>query len=367
MQTYCPYRICPLGAHIDHQYGVVSGAAVDLGITLNYEPLDSSKIILSSLDYEGVVAFDIEEELLRNQDWADYFRGVISVLKMKYKLNQGLKGEFKADIPSGGISSSSASQIAFLSAICKINDITLSKKEMIDIVYCVEHDYMGLSVGILDPSCEVLSKSDSLLFLDTLTNYHQIVENQEFSNKYQFLILYSGVDRKLIHSKYNTRVEELNNAYQDLNIDINKCNKLRDIPDYYFERNKNKLNEVELKRSKHYFGEMERVKEGLRAWRHNDMTTLGKLMNESCLSSIHYYESGSIYLIDLFNVTKEVDGVLGTRFLGAGFNGSSLALIEKDKIDSIVHKITNAYTLLHPEVMDSFKIYPVTLSDGVLL
>lgn len=367
MQTYCPYRICPLGAHIDHQYGVVSGAAVDLGITLNYEPLDSPKIILSSLDYEGVIAFDIEDKLLRRQDWADYFRGVIHVLKKKYKLNQGLKGEFKADIPSGGISSSSASQIAFLSAICKLNDITLSKEEMIHIVFSVEHDYMGLSVGILDPSCEVLSKKDSLLFLDTLTNYHQIVENKEFNKKYQFLILYSGVDRKLIHSKYNTRVEELNNAYQDLNIDIKNCNKLRDIPDYFYERNKHKLNDIELKRSKHYFGEMERVKKGLRAWRHNDMPTFGRLMNESCLSSIHYYESGSIYLIDLFNATKEVDGVLGTRFLGAGFNGSSLALVEKDKIDSVIHKITKDYTLLHPELMDSFKIYPVTLSNGVLL
>lgn len=30
MKTYCPYRIAPLGAHIDHQYGVVSGCAIDL-------------------------------------------------------------------------------------------------------------------------------------------------------------------------------------------------------------------------------------------------------------------------------------------------------------------------------------------------
>lgn len=185
---------------------------------------------------------------------------------------------------------------------------------------------MGLSVGILDPSCEVLSDKDCLLFLDTLTNYHQVAENKEFSKKYQFLILYSGVDRKLIHPKYNTRVEELTKAYQDLNIDIKHCNKLRDIPTDYYEKNKDKLNEIEQKRSKQCFTEMERVKEGLKAWRHNDMATFGKLMNESCLSSIHYYESGSIYLIDLFNSTKEVEGVLGTRFLEAGFNGSSLAL-----------------------------------------
>ena len=36
---------------------------------------------------------------------------------------------------------------------------------------------MNLSVGILDTSCEVLSKANSLLFLDTLTNYQLIIEN----------------------------------------------------------------------------------------------------------------------------------------------------------------------------------------------
>lgn len=50
MKTFCPYRICPLGAHIDHQYGVVSGTSVDIGITFEYEEINSSKIILSSLD-----------------------------------------------------------------------------------------------------------------------------------------------------------------------------------------------------------------------------------------------------------------------------------------------------------------------------
>ena len=104
--------------------------------------------------------------------------------------------------------------------------------------------------------------------------------------------------------------------YDKLNIGNKSCYKLRDIPDYYFNNNKDKLNEIELKRGTHYFTEMERVKKGLQAWRNNDINTFGKLMNESCLSSINNYESGSNYLIDLFNITKDIDGVLGIRFLG---------------------------------------------------
>lgn len=59
MKTFCPYRICPLGAHIDHQYGVISGKSVDIGITFEYEKLETSKIIFSSLDYKGTYEFEI--------------------------------------------------------------------------------------------------------------------------------------------------------------------------------------------------------------------------------------------------------------------------------------------------------------------
>lgn len=224
---------------------------------------------------------------------------------------------------------------------------------------------MNLSVGILDPSCEVLSKTNSLLFLDTLTNYELIIENNEFNNKYQFVVIFSGVKRNLINSKYNQRVNELKSCYDKLNIDNKYCNRLRDIPDYYFNNNKDKLNEIELKRGTHYFTEMERVRKGLQTWRNNDINTFGKLMNESCLSSINNYESGSNYLIDLFNIAKDIDGVLGIRFLGAGFNGSSIALVEKKKIEYIENILRNKYLSMYSELKDSFRFIPVEIIDGV--
>ena len=29
--TFSPYRVCPLGAHVDHQHGLVTGFAIDKG------------------------------------------------------------------------------------------------------------------------------------------------------------------------------------------------------------------------------------------------------------------------------------------------------------------------------------------------
>jgi len=63
MKTYCPYRIAPLGAHIDHQYGVVCGCSINLGIYFNYEELNSTEIILTSNNYNSEIIFNINDYL----------------------------------------------------------------------------------------------------------------------------------------------------------------------------------------------------------------------------------------------------------------------------------------------------------------
>lgn len=34
--SFCPYRISPLGTHIDHQYGKIKGLAIDKYTYLDY-------------------------------------------------------------------------------------------------------------------------------------------------------------------------------------------------------------------------------------------------------------------------------------------------------------------------------------------
>jgi hypothetical protein len=38
---FSPYRVCPLGAHVDHQHGLVTGFAIDKGVDLWWTPSDS--------------------------------------------------------------------------------------------------------------------------------------------------------------------------------------------------------------------------------------------------------------------------------------------------------------------------------------
>ena len=73
----------------------------------------------------------------------------------------------EGSLPIGGLSSSAAVIIAFLSALCDVNKIQLTQRQMIDIALEAEKYYVGVFVGKLDQSCEVLSKKDHLLYLDT--------------------------------------------------------------------------------------------------------------------------------------------------------------------------------------------------------
>ena len=36
--AFTPYRVCPLGAHSDHQLGKITGFAIDKGIHIAYGP-----------------------------------------------------------------------------------------------------------------------------------------------------------------------------------------------------------------------------------------------------------------------------------------------------------------------------------------
>ena len=43
---FSPYRICPLGAHVDHQHGLVTGFAMDKGVDLRFDVREDSKVNL---------------------------------------------------------------------------------------------------------------------------------------------------------------------------------------------------------------------------------------------------------------------------------------------------------------------------------
>ena len=151
---FSPYRVCPLGAHVDHQHGLVTGFAIDKGVDLWFDISDNNIVNLTSRTFEGDVSFEIDKpSQIRDYMWGDYARGAKYALRKRFKLTRGITGVLQGSLPVGGLSSSAAVLIAYVMAFAKANDITLAPFEIVKIASEAEREYIGLNSGLLDQAC----------------------------------------------------------------------------------------------------------------------------------------------------------------------------------------------------------------------
>ncbi len=77
-----PYRICPLGAHIDHQGGPVLGMTVDAYTLMAFVPTNDGELKLRSQNYPGRVVLNLEDVPERTGAfWGAFARGAALALK----------------------------------------------------------------------------------------------------------------------------------------------------------------------------------------------------------------------------------------------------------------------------------------------
>ena len=368
---FSPYRVCPLGAHVDHQHGLVTGFAFDMGVDLWFEPTDDGIVRLKSETFEGDVEFDITQPTrVKEGNWGDYARGAKYALKKRFTLKKGIEGTIKGSLPIGGLSSSAAVLIAYVMAMAKANNIELSKMEVIKIASQAEREYIGLTNGILDQACIALGEKDSLLFLDTDTEQYRIIRKNPRMPEFELAIIFSGLTRSLVSSDYNLRVAECKTAAWNMmaytGMPLKGLDKtyLRDIPKETYDLTKDKMPPRFARRAEHFYSEYKRVRKGVTAWETGNLKLFGQLSFESCESSIKNYECGSEELIAIYNIMRQTEGIYGGRFSGAGFKGACIALVDPSKKDDIRQRITEEYLRMFPEYTDSFEIHFCKTDDG---
>lgn len=370
-KVFTPYRVCPLGAHIDHQHGPVTGFAINKGVSLEFDVTDNGEVNLTSRNYPGNTRFNITETPERELTWGDFARGAAIALSRKYRLEHGINGVVEGTLPVGGLSSSAAVIITYINAFCIANHIHITKPEMISTAIWVEHNYIGVRVGKLDQSCEVYCKKDSLLYLDTKDDSTEIIPLNDLTPSFEIMTVFSGLERSLAGSLYNARVDECKAAAYCLmahsGMEYGKFQEafLRDVPYGIFCEYKDILPENWRKRAFHFYMEQQRVKDGIKAWRAGNLHEFGRLMFESGRSSIENYETGSRELMVLHEIMESTTGIYGGRFSGAGFNGSSIALIDPAYKDAIAGSIIERYLKVFPHLRDKVSVNFCTTADGV--
>ena len=368
---FSPYRVCPLGAHVDHQHGLVTGFAIDKGVDLWFTPSEDGRVHLESMTFEGVVDFDVTQgTLVKEKHWGDYARGAKYALKKRFALRYGIEGVIKGSLPVGGLSSSAAVLIAYVMAFAKANNIELEPMEVVKIASEAEREYIGLNNGILDQACIALGKKDGLLFLDCDSNEYRIIKRNPKMPEFEIGIFFSGLTRSLVNSDYNLRVYECKTAawnvlaYTDQPLKTFDKTFLRDIPKATFEKCRIAMPARFARRAEHFYSEYRRVRQGVTAWESGNLKLFGKLSFDSCESSIHNYECGSPELIAIYDIMKTLPGIYGGRFSGAGFKGACVAIVDPKCKEDIERELTKKYLEQFPEYEETFKVFFVKPDDG---
>ena len=347
-----PFRVCPLGAHVDHQGGLTTAVAIDRGVLLAFLPAPDGAVRVTSSAFAGQVAFSVREPVpprgagrrgeadaeaeAEEGEWGNYVRGAAAALQAAgHRLERGVVGRLWAPqgMAGGGLSSSAAVGVACLLALEHANGLEVDDRENIDLDRRIENDYIGLRNGILDQTAIIWSRRNRLTLIDCKGGRHRRVpEDAEVDVDAHpiagcaWVLAYSGVEAPLqASSLFNDRVQQCQDAARAL-LDAAAPAGAEDgadadapgpghsgregaapilsmVTEAEWEQHAAAALGPEdaplRRRAAHYFGEQRRVKAGLAAWEAGDLTAFGRLITESGDSSVHNFEVGAPAMADL--------------------------------------------------------------------
>jgi galactokinase len=272
-----PGRVNLIGEHTDYSGGLVLPVAIQLGITLTFEPAEGFE-----LDAPG-------GERLGRAVWDELGRP------------GGLRGRVEADLPQGaGLGSSGAFEVAVALALCDVAGLELGPFDVARACRRAEQRAVGVPSGILDQAASLLGRAGYALLLDCGTLEHRWVP---WTDDVAILVLDSGERRSLESSAYGDRRSELEAG--------------------------------DPRRVRHVETENARVRETVAALERGDVKALGPIFAASHASLRDDYEVSTPALDALVAVALDA-GAFAARMTGGGFGGSVVALAEPARADDLL-------------------------------
>ena len=338
-----PCRINLIGEHTDYNQGLVLPAAISKYIHAVVGKRKDRKIYLKSLNKLGDIVVDLDTISNSPENkWGNYPLGIFATLQKRgHKLPFGLNIIYSSNVPIASGLSSSASMLDLTAFIASVMyDIPLKNEEIALLAHQSETEFNGLQCGIMDEFAIALGKKDKCIFLDCGTNEYSY-KDVNFKDL-SLVVIVSNVKRALIASPYNQRVEECRQSLELLkpHFDIKSLSDLE--PTKLKDCEKILNNDVLFRRVKHVVTENQRVKDFIDSSKNGNVENMCKLLNESHESLRDDYEVTGEYLDYLHDISLKY-GAVAERMTGAGFGGSSIAVIRKEDFETFKDNVTKDF------------------------
>jgi len=262
-----------IGEHVDYLGGVVLPAAVDRFTKVSGRPAS-----------DWSIESDVSGGLTYLRAIGDELRTAPQAVHVVSQVP-----------PNAGISSSAALLVALASGL----QPRMDGKEAALACQRAEQKATGVQVGVMDQFASALGRRGSALLLDCATLEYQVVP---FPDEVAIAVIDSGEHRSLASTPYNQRRREAESG--------------------------------DPKRRKHVDSEIKRVHAFVDALHQRDFNRMGELLKESHQSLRNDFEVSTPHVDELVERAWSAEGCYGARIMGAGFGGSILALVRREKTES---------------------------------
>ncbi|MGI8950227.1 MAG: galactokinase [Chitinophagaceae bacterium] len=356
---FSPGRINLIGEHIDYNDGFVMPAAIDKGMLFAIAENNSDKINVFSVDMNEWLNVSLNE-IKRMEGWKNYLLGMIDQLQKNNFPLRGFDGVFGGDVPIGaGLSSSAAAECGLGFALDTIFNFNISRKNIALLGQKAEHSFPGVNTGIMDQFANMMGEKNHVLLLDCITlDYEKIPFNLK---NHIVILINSKVHHDLATGEYNKRRKQCEEGLAIIQKKYPEIKSFREVKPQQVLAIKEDFSDEIFRRCLYVTQEIERTIKAADLLKQNKLNEFGKLMFETHEGLKNLYNVSCPELDFLVDEAKKFPEIIGARLVGGGFGGCTINIIEKEKADEIVSKISCAYQQkfkIEPEV------YKIKISDG---
>jgi galactokinase len=356
-----PGRINIIGEHTDYNLGYVLPAALNLQNYCLLSPRPDEKVCFWAENFKDKDEFLLGKiSFSEDKKWVNYIRGIFWALEEEGFDLQGINGFLWGDIPlEAGLSSSAALEVSVLNGLRALFRLDLEPIKRVKLARKAENEFVGVQCGIMDQFISVFGKKNKALFLDCATLERKLLPLRLDKEGLRICVYESGIKRELASSEYNKRRDDSGRAFEIL-----KKFGARDykgISLSFLEQKRKEMDGMLFRRARHVITENQRVREAVLAMEKNDFRLLGELIFGSHESLRDDYEVSCPELDLLYEVAREFPGCYGARLTGAGFGGSGIALIRRERISAFRAKLLEEAArkgFVRPE------LYEVDIGEG---
>lgn len=327
-----PGRVNLIGEHTDYNDGFVFPMAIPFGTAVAVSPRDDRRVVGHSERF-GPTEFDLDAAPTTTEGWGRYLHGMAWVLAGHGVEVRGFDATVVSDIPGSSLSSSAALEMASGTAITALAGASVSPADLARLGQRVEHEVIGVPVGIMDQLISAAGVEGSA----TLIDCRSLELRQAFlPDHVRVVVLDTGTRRGLVDSEYAARRAACERVAAALGVTALRDATLDDLAGA-------DVDPVDRRRAHHVISENDRTLAAADAADAGDAVTLGRLMDASH-DSLHVdFEVTGAAPHAAVELARTLDGCLGARMTGAGFAGAAVVLVETDAVEAFVASMAERF------------------------